>query len=1225
MEKRIMKYNPAFLTEDELMASFVVRLPELELILETIRHNTRASNQHILVIGPRGIGKTMLVLRVAMEVRRDKTLSENWYPIVFGEESYTVCSPGEFWLEALFHLKEQSHDKRWQLAHENLNQEHDEIRLRERALAALMDFADEEKKRLLLIVENMNMLFADQLSEDDAWIIRHTMLNEPRLMLLGSATSRFDEVDQADKAMYELFKLQEIKPLTNEESQEMWHSITGEKPSMARIRPIQILTGGNPRLLSIIANFAAKTSFEKLIRDLTQLVDEHTEYFKSYLDGLAPLERKIFVTLTDMWDPATSREVAEAARVNINKTSSNLIRLQDRGAVVVVDKKGRKKWYQVAERMYNIYHLMRRRGNPTNRVRAIVNFMVHFYEEEDLVNTLVSIAEEAIKLEKEKRFDHLIAYETILNELETPEIRVKIFRETPEPFFKIPDLPISIKQIFDGQRAVPVKGEYQTEEEVKEQVLTKAQIEELLDNESLDASRLIDLGNSLLEDLDLVHDAEKAYRRAIEIDKGNAQTWVKLGELLHEKLQRYKEAEEAYRKAIEINPGYVLALTKLGYLLHEKLERYDEAEDAYRQAIERDKENTWVWTLLGLLLHEKLERYEEAEDAYRKAIEVNPKYDWAWAHLGQLLHEKLDRYDEAEVAYRKAIEINPKYHWVWAKLGQLFHEKLERYEEAETVYRKAIEIYPDYAWGWGQLGLLCHEKLEWYEEAERAYLKADEKRPGFVWPWLQLGELYQEKLERYEDAKVAYQKVLKLEPDFSGAWIQLGLLFHENLGQYEDAERAYRKATEIDSEDSYSWELLGRLLHKKLERYEEAETAYRKALEIDSENSYSWVLLGQLLHEKLERYEEAEKAYLKADEKRPGFEWPWVQLGELYYEKLGNYEKAEASYQKVIKIDPDSALAWSKLGQLYHEKFERYDEAEAAYRKALEVDSDYAWGWGQLGLLYHEKSERYEEAEEAYRKAIEINPKYDWAWVKLGQLLQERLERFEEAEEAYRKALEIDPEFAFAWDLLGQLLHEKLERYEEAEDAYQKSLDFFPKDYKIWEQLFKLQMEEMNDPKAVLESAQKYLEISELSPDSLLNVMSTFNENNWGELYAEIEIWLKGAFEKNSDDWPYQVLLALYLGSIKKWKEADITVKVLFNDEKQITEIVGEVTEFIIRAASGGYAKEAIRLINGTPAYQILEPLVVGLKIYLKEDTKVAQEIYEVGLDVAKKIEIARK
>ena len=65
-----IKNNPAFLTESELVAFFVVRLADLELIMETIRENDSNTNQHIIIIGPRGMGKTMLVLRVAAEVQR---------------------------------------------------------------------------------------------------------------------------------------------------------------------------------------------------------------------------------------------------------------------------------------------------------------------------------------------------------------------------------------------------------------------------------------------------------------------------------------------------------------------------------------------------------------------------------------------------------------------------------------------------------------------------------------------------------------------------------------------------------------------------------------------------------------------------------------------------------------------------------------------------------------------------------------------------------------------------------------------------------------------------------------------------------------------------------------------------------------------------------------------------------------------------------------------------
>jgi len=195
MANRIKKYNPAFLSPEELIRSFVVRHTELELIVQVIRENTGDSNQHVLVIGPRGIGKTMLVLRVVEQIRAEEDLQGCWYPLVFGEESYQVSTPGEFWLEALFHLAHKTGEERWRQTYKELRDERDEERLRERALAQLMDFADGEGKRVLLVVENFNMLLGEQISDSDAWKLRHTLLHEPRVMLLATATSRFEEID----------------------------------------------------------------------------------------------------------------------------------------------------------------------------------------------------------------------------------------------------------------------------------------------------------------------------------------------------------------------------------------------------------------------------------------------------------------------------------------------------------------------------------------------------------------------------------------------------------------------------------------------------------------------------------------------------------------------------------------------------------------------------------------------------------------------------------------------------------------------------------------------------------------------------------------------------------------------------------------------------------------------------------------------------------------------
>ena len=102
------KYNPGFLSDEELVASFCVRTAEFDLLLDILRECTGASNPHQIVIGPRGSGKTSLLLRVAAEVRRDTALAARCLPVIFAEESYEVATAGEFWLECLTHLAAQA-------------------------------------------------------------------------------------------------------------------------------------------------------------------------------------------------------------------------------------------------------------------------------------------------------------------------------------------------------------------------------------------------------------------------------------------------------------------------------------------------------------------------------------------------------------------------------------------------------------------------------------------------------------------------------------------------------------------------------------------------------------------------------------------------------------------------------------------------------------------------------------------------------------------------------------------------------------------------------------------------------------------------------------------------------------------------------------------------------------------------------------------------------------
>ena len=106
---------------------------------------------------------------------------------------------------------------------------------------------------------------------------------------------------------FELFRNICLEPLTTEECRLLWQAVSGDAVSGREIRPLQILTGGSPRLLVIVAGFARHHSLRQLMEELVTLIDEHTEYFRSHLEVLAKTERRVYLAVIDLWQAIEHR------------------------------------------------------------------------------------------------------------------------------------------------------------------------------------------------------------------------------------------------------------------------------------------------------------------------------------------------------------------------------------------------------------------------------------------------------------------------------------------------------------------------------------------------------------------------------------------------------------------------------------------------------------------------------------------------------------------------------------------------------------------------------------------------------------------------------------------------------------------------------------------------------------------------------------------------------
>ncbi|MXW33207.1 MAG: tetratricopeptide repeat protein [Rhodothermaceae bacterium] len=395
----IRKFNPGVLqSDDEVVEQFVVRNHELKTVLALLQDNIGSpSCQHALIIAPRGQGKTMLLTRTAAELRSNEEFSQYLLPVRFIEESQEIFTMADFWLETLYHLAIECKRVDYLLAeelhkrHATLSKNWSNDTLEERAKIAVLDAADRIGRKLVLMVENLQSL-NEAVDKDFGWELRYVLQSEPQIILLGSAISRFSGIDDATQPFFELFRIIRLQPLNADECLCLWNCLTGHDSSSRNIRPLEILTGGSPRLIVILASFARHMSIRRLLEELVLMIDEFTDYFRGNLESLANTERRVFIAVIDLWQPSTPSEISVRARMDIRKVSTMLGRLVERGAVIS-EGNGRKRKYSAAERLYSIYYKLRRNRDDASIVQTMIHFMSAFYtdaEQKKMFSVLIS-------------------------------------------------------------------------------------------------------------------------------------------------------------------------------------------------------------------------------------------------------------------------------------------------------------------------------------------------------------------------------------------------------------------------------------------------------------------------------------------------------------------------------------------------------------------------------------------------------------------------------------------------------------------------------------------------------------------------------------------------------------------------------------------------------------------------------------------------------------------
>ncbi len=234
--------------------------------------------------------------------------------------------------------------------------------------------------------------------------------------------------------------------------------------------------------------------------------------------------------------------------------------------------------------------------------------------------------------------------------------------------------------------------------------------------------------------------AGAAVRKALEVDDGVAEAHASLGWWKFQYEWNWAQAEQAFKRAIELNPGDALTRARYGRSLG-FLGRFEEARRELQRARELDPLSITVNAFLGqVYLFAK--QYDEAAEQLQRTSELNPNHPLIRHNLGELYLAQ-GRLAEAIPELERSVELSgqlsdaPSSHYL-AMVGYAY-ARANRRKDALKVLDELDQRYHQHlvsAFDMASLHTALGEKeraLAWLEQGyEQRDIWLVELK---AWPW----------------------------------------------------------------------------------------------------------------------------------------------------------------------------------------------------------------------------------------------------------------------------------------------------------------------------------------------------------------------------------------------------------------------------------------------------------------------------------------------------------
>jgi tetratricopeptide (TPR) repeat protein len=387
-------YTPSNTDPELLKRIFVQREKLLERIVDRLsRSMTTGDKHHILLIGPRGCGKTNLVSLAVWELQKKSQLADCMRIAWLGEDdSFT----------GLIHL---AFGIASQLSKEYPTEFPADFKTAVRglpnddaALAVLQSTVGRLGARnLLLVTENMDQTF-HSLGDSGQKKWRAFLQETRKIATLATAQQLFSGVSDRNEAFFGFFDIRHLEPLSVDQAVELITRISLEHSNRElirylksaegqfRIRALHYLAGGNHRMYVLLSEFLTKESLDDLVAAFDSLANDMTPFFQERIRSLPDQQRQLVQCLCDAQGALTVKEVASETFIDERVCSKQLGNLKEKG-YVRSEKRGKESYYDMAEPLMRLcLEVKNQHGRP---LRLLARFLRAWFPVTELESKLI--------------------------------------------------------------------------------------------------------------------------------------------------------------------------------------------------------------------------------------------------------------------------------------------------------------------------------------------------------------------------------------------------------------------------------------------------------------------------------------------------------------------------------------------------------------------------------------------------------------------------------------------------------------------------------------------------------------------------------------------------------------------------------------------------------------------------------------------------------------------